>query len=304
MTSTNSPTARGAAWVLVAAGLACTSTAHAQQAGPPPQPEAMGAAMAAAAPTLDGLAFDGRIRATGWRGLFSVAGTLSFADGQLLWTARGTTDAAPYTLSRDSHGLRFRAQHEIERGEVVAWTGVVDGRMLRGAEAAWTRRSGDAVHDLLLPPEVTLRFTADGRAPAPAAPSIGQATAVVVPVVHGAAPAAPAKKGADVPPAGRFPDIVDARVRAAGGGVFDFDVTVSSPYDTPARYADGFRVLTPEGTELGVRKLWHDHQHEQPFTRDLHGVRVPPEVRRVVIQGRDQRHGWGGRTLEVALPGR
>ena len=102
----------------------------------------------------------------------------------------------------------------------------------------------------------------------------------------------------------RYPDVVTAVVRASGPDKFDFDVTVSSPYDTPQRYADAFRVLTREGKELGVRVLWHDHAGEQPFTRDLYGVTVPAGVRTVVIQARDRRHGYGGRTVEVVLPGR
>ncbi len=102
----------------------------------------------------------------------------------------------------------------------------------------------------------------------------------------------------------RFPDVLSAKVRAVSGGSFDFDVTVSSPYDTPQRYADGFRVLAPDGTVLGERKLWHDHQGEQPFTRDLYGVVVPPGIRKVTVQARDQQHGYGGKSIEVVLPQR
>lgn len=43
---------------------------------------------------------------------------------------------------------------------------------------------------------------------------------------------------------------------------------------------------------------------EQPFTRDLHGVRIPAAVKIVVIQARDQQFGYGGKVVEVALPGR
>lgn len=102
----------------------------------------------------------------------------------------------------------------------------------------------------------------------------------------------------------RHPDVVDVRVRARGNGVFDFDVTISSPYDTPQRYADAFRVTDGAGRVLGERILWHDHADEQPFTRDLYGVRVPPDITEVVVQARDQRHGYGGRTMRVGLPGR
>ena len=93
-------------------------------------------------------------------------------------------------------------------------------------------------------------------------------------------------------------------VRANGPDRFDFDVTVSSPYDTPSRYADGFRDKTPEGQVLGERKLLHDHASEQPFTRDLHGVVISPRWRAVVIEARDQQHGYGGKAITVTLPGR
>lgn len=102
----------------------------------------------------------------------------------------------------------------------------------------------------------------------------------------------------------RFPDVLAAKVRPSGPERFDFDVTVSSPYDTPQRYADGFRVTDGAGKVLGERKLWHDHAGEQPFTRDLHGVSIPRGIRTVRIQARDQRHGYGGTAIEVELPGR
>lgn len=105
-------------------------------------------------------------------------------------------------------------------------------------------------------------------------------------------------------PIQRYPDVIDASVRARADHRFDFDVTVSSPYDTPQRYADGFRVTGGEGVTYGERKLWHDHAGEQPFTRDLHGVRIPPGVRFVLIQARDRQYGYGGKVLRVSLPGR
>jgi hypothetical protein len=102
----------------------------------------------------------------------------------------------------------------------------------------------------------------------------------------------------------RFPDIVGVKARASGNNVFDFDVTVSSPYDTARRYADAFRVIGKDGTVYGERVLLHDHADEQPFARDLYGVKIPEGVRSVVVQGRDREHGYGGKTMEAALPGR
>lgn len=102
----------------------------------------------------------------------------------------------------------------------------------------------------------------------------------------------------------KFPDVIAVEVRTAGPERYDFEVTVSSPHDTPRRYADGFRVADPDGRVFGERKLWHDHAGEQPFTRDLHGVRIPGAARRVVIQARDLLHGYGGKSLALDLPGR
>jgi hypothetical protein len=97
-----------------------------------------------------------------------------------------------------------------------------------------------------------------------------------------------------------FPDIVDVAVTAQGD-TFEFDVTVSSPYDTPERYADAWRIVAPDGTELGVRELTHDHASEQPFTRSLTGVVIPPDVTEVTVEGRDLVNGWGGTTMTVTI---
>lgn len=102
----------------------------------------------------------------------------------------------------------------------------------------------------------------------------------------------------------KFPDVVAARITPRGGDRFDFDVTISSPYDTPQRYADGFRVVGSKGEVYGERKLLHDHADEQPFTRDLYGITIPAGVRAVIVEARDQSYGYGGRRIEVTLPGR
>lgn len=100
----------------------------------------------------------------------------------------------------------------------------------------------------------------------------------------------------------QFPDIVavDATFDP-GSGTWSFAVTVSSPYDTPDRYADGWRVLGPDGAVYGIHTLAHDHANEQPFTRRQSGVDVPDGVETVTIEGRDQVSGFGGRTITVEL---
>jgi hypothetical protein len=102
----------------------------------------------------------------------------------------------------------------------------------------------------------------------------------------------------------KYPDVVAVQVKARGADTFDFEVTVSSPYDSPQRYADAFRVLGPKDEVYGERLLAHDHAGEQPFTRDLYGVKVPKGLGRVSVQGRDQHFGYGGQRFDVKLPGR
>jgi hypothetical protein len=102
----------------------------------------------------------------------------------------------------------------------------------------------------------------------------------------------------------KYPDVVSVKVQARSEHRFDFDVTISSPYDTPQRYADAFRVVSADGRSYGERKLFHDHASEQPFTRDLYGVAIPSGIQTVIVQARDQKHGYGGKTVKVILPGR
>jgi hypothetical protein len=101
----------------------------------------------------------------------------------------------------------------------------------------------------------------------------------------------------------RYPDVLEAELEPSGDG-WRLSATISSPYDSPDRYADAFRVLTPDGEELGVRELLHDHADEQPFTRSLDGLEIPDDVAEVIVEGRDQEHGWGGGTVRVPVPGR
>lgn len=106
---------------------------------------------------------------------------------------------------------------------------------------------------------------------------------------------------AQSPDGQRFPDVLSAGVSARGADRFDFDATISSPCDTPQRYADAFRPISKDGAPSGERTLLHDHAGEQPFTRDLHGAAIPSAVREVMIQARDKRYGYGGKTVAVAL---
>jgi len=107
--------------------------------------------------------------------------------------------------------------------------------------------------------------------------------------------------GSDAQEVDDLPSVIDATATQADDGSWRFDVTISSPYDSPAQYADAWRVLGADGAEYGVRILTHDHASEQPFTRSLSDVRIPDTVDIVTIEGRDLVNGWGGQTFDVRL---
>lgn len=98
-----------------------------------------------------------------------------------------------------------------------------------------------------------------------------------------------------------FPDVIDATAQPTDD-TWTIAATLSSPYDTPERYADAWRVLGPDGEVYAERVLTHDHANEQPFTRSQSRIEIPEDVDVVTIQGRDLEFGYGGETYELVLP--
>jgi len=99
---------------------------------------------------------------------------------------------------------------------------------------------------------------------------------------------------------GLFPTVVAATASARDDATWLVNVTLSSEYDSPARYADAWRVLDADDNELGIRVLAHDHAGEQPFTRST-SVDIPTDITTVFIEGRDQINGWSGERFELTL---
>lgn len=102
----------------------------------------------------------------------------------------------------------------------------------------------------------------------------------------------------------RDADVVDVKVRRSGPGTWDLDITVKSVDKGWDYYADAFEVLAPDGRVLGRRVLLHPHETEQPFTRDLYGVKIPDGITRVTVRARHKPAGYGGKTMEISLPAR
>jgi hypothetical protein len=97
-------------------------------------------------------------------------------------------------------------------------------------------------------------------------------------------------------------DVVAARLVPDAGGTFRVEVTVRSDDKGWHKYADKWEVLAPDGRVLATRVLLHPHEYEQPFTRDLDGVAVPPGIAEVRIRAHDKVEGWGGAEITVKVP--
>ena len=98
--------------------------------------------------------------------------------------------------------------------------------------------------------------------------------------------------------------VVKATASQGGGGTYSFSATVAHADSGWQHYANKFEILSPDGQVLGTRVLYHPHVNEQPFTRGLGSVRIPPGITSVIVRAWDNVHKAGVKTFTVKLPGR
>lgn len=76
-------------------------------------------------------------------------------------------------------------------------------------------------------------------------------------------------------------------------------VTLNHPGEDGKHRADLWRIVDQDGTVLATRKL--GHAHDQPFTRDLKGVKIPAHLDVVYIEAHDKVHGWAQERFTLKL---
>lgn len=103
-------------------------------------------------------------------------------------------------------------------------------------------------------------------------------------------------------------DVEFVRAVQAVDGSWTFYVTVRHPDSGWEDYADGWDVLTPDGSVIKrnssdpfTRLLLHPHESEQPFTRSQSGLVIPIGVNQVIVRAHDLVDGFGGRQVVVDL---
>lgn len=97
-------------------------------------------------------------------------------------------------------------------------------------------------------------------------------------------------------------DVVEVDIFCNSESVCRFDVTVRHDDEGWEHFANRWEILSPDGEILATRELAHPHDDEQPFTRSLGNVKVPPGLSEVVVRAHDLVHGYGGRELTVQCP--
>ena len=103
-------------------------------------------------------------------------------------------------------------------------------------------------------------------------------------------------------------DVLYVRAVQASDGSWEFSVTVQHPDSGWEDYADGWDVVTPDGTVIKpdpdspfTRLLLHPHEQEQPFTRSQSAIWLPEGVTQVRVRAHDLVDGFGGREVLVDL---
>ncbi|CAM3333049.1 hypothetical protein [Thalassospira profundimaris] len=97
-------------------------------------------------------------------------------------------------------------------------------------------------------------------------------------------------------------DVVAAKATKTDENTYRFDVTVVHDDTGWDHYANVWQVIGPDGTIIGERALAHPHVNEQPFTRSLSGVTIPPDIKGVTVRAGDLVHAFGGAELTIELP--
>jgi len=97
-------------------------------------------------------------------------------------------------------------------------------------------------------------------------------------------------------------DIVDVAVKRNSDKSYSFSVTVAHADSGWDHYANKWELLAPDGTVLATRTLHHPHVNEQPFTRSLSGVKIPPGISELTVRAHDSVHQYGGKTMTLKLP--
>lgn len=99
-----------------------------------------------------------------------------------------------------------------------------------------------------------------------------------------------------------FAQVLSVTITNKGGNSYLFSVTLKHNDQGWNHYADAWDVIDADtGKVLATRVLQHPHDKEQPFTRSLSNIVIPSTTKKIIIRGKCNVHGYGGKTIEIGV---
>jgi len=96
-------------------------------------------------------------------------------------------------------------------------------------------------------------------------------------------------------------EVVDVEAQQQSDKTWTFAVTLKHDDKGWDHYANEWQVIGMDNKIFGTRTLYHPHVNEQPFTRNLAGIKIPTEIKVVRVIAKDTVHGLSHKAAEVNL---
>ena len=94
--------------------------------------------------------------------------------------------------------------------------------------------------------------------------------------------------------------VIEAVKVSKQNGGYTFGVRILHEDSGWDHYVNKYEVLNADKKVIATRTLWHPHEHEQPFTRSLAGVKTKDE-KFVYVRANDSVNGYS-KLYKVILP--
>jgi hypothetical protein len=100
----------------------------------------------------------------------------------------------------------------------------------------------------------------------------------------------------------KFAQVIFVKINKKDNNLYDFSVTVRHNDEGWDHYANIWQILDMKtGTILGERILQHPHENEQPFTRSLSDVKIPKNIKKIIVRAKCNQHGFKGKQIIIDL---
>ena len=96
-------------------------------------------------------------------------------------------------------------------------------------------------------------------------------------------------------------EVVDVKIHQLKDKAWTFAVTLKHDDKGWDHYANEWQVIGADNKIFGTRTLYHPHVNEQPFTRNLSGIKIPSTVKTVRVIAKDTVHGLSHQAVEINL---